>query len=89
MNTKAIAIVLIVAVLAASIPAQVAAQTKADWFNLGKELWLKQQILGAAQSWQMPTFQLPQWQMPTWQMPQWQVPDLSAAKYLGRKLLAV
>ena len=89
MNTKAIAIVLIVAVLAASIPAQVPAQTKADWFNLGKELWLKQQILGAAQSWQMPTFQLPQWQMPTWQVPQWQVPDLGAAKYLGRKLLAV
>merc|ERR1711924_250302 len=57
--------------------------------QFGKELWLKQQVLGAAQSWQMPTWQLPQWQMPTWQMPQWQVPDLGAAKYLGRKLLAV
>merc|ERR1712224_564920 len=79
-STRTISLVLVLAVVLA-IASPVAAQTKGDWFNLMKELWIKQQLLGAAQNFQMPTFQMPNFLSA--------VP--AAGKYggfLGRKLLS-
>ena len=71
---------LVVAVVL-SVATPAAAQDKTALFTLAKDLWLKQQMLNAAQNFQMPSFQMPQWQMP----------NLAAAapfaKYMGRKLL--
>merc|ERR1711907_241085 len=79
-STRTISLVLVLAVVLA-IASPVAAQTKGDWFNLMKELWIKQQLLGAAQNFQMPTFQ----------MPTFLSAGPAAGKYggfLGRKLLS-
>jgi len=68
-------LVLVVAVVL-SVATPAAAQDKTALFTLAKDLWLKQQMLNAAQN---------------FQMPQWQMPNLAAAapfaKYMGRKLL--
>jgi len=79
-STRMVFLVLVVAVVL-SVATPAAAQDKTALITLAKDLWLKQQMLNAAQNFQMPSFQMPQWQMP----------NLAAAapfaKYMGRKLL--
>merc|ERR1712057_151149 len=75
-NTKMIALLLVVAVVAASIPAPVeAGAASSQWLTLAKEMWLKNQMLQALG---MPTYNLGNFG--NFGMPNWQ-------SYLGRRLL--
>ena len=79
-NTKMIALLLVVAVVAAAIPAPVEAAASSQWMTLAKEMWLKNQMLQALG---MPTYNLGNFGMPnlgSFGMPNWQ-------SYLGRRLL--
>lgn len=75
-NTKMIALLLVVAVVAASIPAPVeAGAASSQWLTLAKDMWLKNQMLQALG---MPTYNLGSFG--NFGMPNWQ-------SYLGRRLL--
>ena len=78
-NTKMIALLLVVAVVAASIPAPVeAGAASSQWLTLAKEMWLKNQMLQALG---MPTYNLGNFgNFGNFGMPNWQ-------SYLGRRLL--
>merc|ERR1712060_639621 len=77
-NTKMIALLLVVAVVAASIPAPVeAGAASSQWVTLAKDMWLKNQMLQALG---MPTYNLGSFGNFGMGMPNWQ-------SYLGRRLL--
>lgn len=48
MNKNFLALAMVVVLVAACMPAQVAAQTKADWTKFMMEWWMKNQFLQAA-----------------------------------------